>query len=278
MGLTSSSRAAGPGQVVARIGAEAQLARASEILAQLSPEISAAAREPFGARCLVCALILAPDPASREAQLGRAELDPAVLAELRRLVPAVSSAGREHRIAILDLAVPSLDALSRAQVAALRGDLRRLAEADGRVTVFEWSVQRAVVRRLERRVSGHAPPEARYRAVEQVHVECLELLSLLAWVGGRDPGQAQAALDAGARELGARGPWRLLARERVGGATADRALARLDETAPELRRRVLRACAATALADARITEDEGGLIRAISSALGCPMPPLEPGS
>jgi hypothetical protein len=196
------------------------------------------------------------------------------MAEVRRLAPAVVSAGRERRIAILDLALPSLHALSPAQVCALRSDLKRIAEADGRVTVFEWSVQRAVVRRLERSAAGEAP-QALYRAVEQVQVECLELLSLLAWVGVRDPAAAQAALDAGARELGARDRWRLLARERVGGGAADRALSRLDQCAPELKRRVLRACAATALADSSITEDEGCLVRAVSSALGCPMPPLD---
>jgi hypothetical protein len=265
------------GALVARVGAagQGQLARAGAILAQLPPEVSAAAREPFGARCLVCALVLAPEPAAREAQLGRVALGPAVLAELRKLAPGVVAAGRECRLAILDLSMPSLDALSAAQVGALRGDLRQLAEADGRVSVFEWAVQRAVVRRLERRVAGKASPPVRHRAVEQVEVECLELLSLLAWVGGRDPAEAQAALDAGTRELGARGRWRLLGRDRVGGTTADRALAALDQAAPDLKRRVLRACAATALADARVTDEEGTLLRAVSSALGCPMPPLE---
>ena len=264
-----------PSDLVARIGAPAQeqLARAGEILAQLPAEITAAAREPFGARCLVCALVLAPDDEGREAQLARVALDEPVLAEVRNVVPAVVAAGREHRIAILDLALPSLDGLSAAQVGALRSDLRRLAEADGRVTVFEWAVQRAVVRRLERRLSPSVSP-ARYRTLEQVEVECLELLCLLAWAGARGAEEAQAALDAGVRELAARERWRLLARAKVRGSTADRALAALDQATPELKRSVLRACAATALADSRLTDDEAGLLRAVSSSLGCPMPPV----
>ena len=63
-------------------------------------------------------------------------------------------------------------------------------------------------------------------------------------------------------------------RERIDRAAAVAALAVLDEATPELKRDVLRACAATALADSRLTDEEAGLLRAVSSSLGCPMPPL----
>ncbi len=265
-----------PREVVARVGAlrPAPLLRASRILSELPPELVAAAREPFAARALVCGLLLAPDPAQREAELGRVALPPGALGELRRLLPALDRVGRERRVALLDLALPALDALSAPQLAALRAELHELADAHGRLTVFEWALQRAVVRRIERRLSG-GRTAVRYRAVEQVEVECLEILSLLARAGARDAAAAQAALEAGAAELGVRGRWTLLPAARLGAASADRALAALDEAAPDVKQRVLRGCVACAVADARVTSDEAGVLRAISSSLGCPMPPFQ---
>jgi Zn-dependent protease with chaperone function len=273
--VAGAAGANAPARLVARVGAPAaaEVARAANLLAGMPPHLAAAAREPFGARAIACGLLLAPEPAAREAQLRQAALAPAELGEVRRLAPALDALERERRIALLDLALPSLDALSPAQVGALREDLRRLAGAHGRVTVFDWALQRAVVRRLERR-AGQVSPTVRHKRVDDVAVECLEVLSLLAWVGGRDATAAQAALDAAVRELGVGGSWRLLPRDKLGAALVDRALAALDQAAPELKGRVLRACAAAALADARVTPDEACVLRAVSGSLGCPMPPM----
>jgi tellurite resistance protein len=43
---------------------------------------------------------------------------------------------------------------------------------------------------------------------------------------------------------------------------------------PQLKKRVLDACAACVAADGRITVEEAELLRTIASALGCPVPPL----
>jgi len=113
--------------------------------------------------------------------------------------------------------------------------------------------------------------------VDDVGPECLELLSNLAWIGGRDESSAQAALDAGVRALGVRGRWRLLPRDRIGLGPLEVALTRLDAAGPQVRARVLSACVAVALCDELVTEDEAELVRAVSAALGLPMPPISPG-
>jgi hypothetical protein len=51
-------------------------------------------------------------------------------------------------------------------------------------------------------------------------------------------------------------------------------LARLDEAAPQLKSRILTACAACALADRTVVPGEGGIVRAVATSLGCPVPPL----
>lgn len=272
--LAASARLA-PAALVASAGAPGpeHVAWARDLLAALPPALAAAAREPFGARALACALLLDRRPEVRELQLAAVEGPHA--AELRRLAPLVDAVGRPNRLALLELGLPALAGLSAAQRAALLEDLRRIADADGRVTLSEWVLLR-VVRRHVGALAGARPPRPRFAAVEQVEVECLEVLSLLAWAGSRDPAAAQAALDAAVRALGPRDRWRILPRERTHAGRIDAALATLEGCVPALRARVLDACAACVAADGRTTPDEADLLRAVADALGCPLPAVPP--
>jgi tellurite resistance protein len=54
----------------------------------------------------------------------------------------------------------------------------------------------------------------------------------------------------------------------------DKALERLSQAAPQIKKNVINACVLTIAADGILTENEGELLRAISDSLDCPMPPL----
>ncbi len=245
---------------------------ASGVLGRLRADVAAAARTPGGARALACALLADHDSAMREVELQHVS-DEVLRGEVARLAEALAGASREDRMAVLDLALPSLDGLSREDAAALVKDVAALAASDRRTTVYEWAVQRIVRRRLAP-LLGEQRRSARIASAEQVQVETHEVLSVLAWVGARDGDGAQRALDAGVRALGIVGAWRPLPKERVSAATLEAALERLDWAVPELKRRLLSACAATVLADRRVVTAEGELVRAIAASLGVPMPPL----
>ncbi|ACL66778.1 peptidase M48 Ste24p [Anaeromyxobacter dehalogenans 2CP-1] len=268
--------AGGPAEPASAPPASALLAdhlpRAAGLLSGLPPALAAAAREPFGARGLACALLVDAAAPVRAAQLAYLERnDRALRAEVERLLPALSGLDRTARNALLALALPALDALSPAQGTALAADLRALAAADRAVSPYELAVLRAVLRRLSR--GAGAPPRALLRTVEEAGPECLELLSCLAWTGGRDAAAAQAALDAGARALGARGPWRVLPRDRLGLGRLETALDRLDAASPSVKSATLEACSAVVRADGRVGADEAELVRAVAASLGLPFPP-----
>jgi hypothetical protein len=175
-------------------------------------------------------------------------------------------------MAAVDLALPALDALPPEAAAALEADLRALARADARTTLFEWAVLRVVGRRLARR-SSRAAVRVTAHALEDVQVDALDLLSALAWAGTADAAAAQAALDAGLGVLGGRG-WRVLPRDRVSGSRLEAALARLEGASPPLKARLLAACAAAVLADGHVRAAEGEIVRAVAASLDVPLPPL----
>lgn len=273
-------RAAAARALVASIGAPrpAHLDRAAELLRTLPPAVSAAAHDPAAAGALVLALALAPDGPTRAAQLRwLGDRDGALAARAAPLADAVGALGREHRLVAVDVALSAIGAAPAAQRAAIRDEIAALPRAGGPPTVYEWMLRSVALRRLEAPPSAAGRPAVRFRAPSQVEVEALQLLSLIAWSGTRDPEAARAAVEAGARELGAQG-WRPLPRESLDVAVADSALRQLGQAAPALQRTVLRACAAAAVTDDRITAPEAELLRATSAALGCPMPPVLPGA
>jgi Zn-dependent protease with chaperone function len=248
------------------------VAWAADLLGRLPPDVSVAARSARGARALVSALLADADPVAREVQL-RSLPDEAARTEVARLAAALGGAPREDRMAILDLALPALDALPHDEAAALVRDLAALVGAHGRTTVFEWAVQRIVRRRLAAALGERRTPRVTARTVEEAEVEALEVLSVLAWLGARDEAGAQAAVEAGAAALGKRG-WRPLPRDRARASRLDDALARLDGAAPLVKKRILEAVAACALADGRVVAAEAEIVRAVAASLGLPVPPL----
>ncbi|GEJ58559.1 M48 family metalloprotease [Anaeromyxobacter diazotrophicus] len=277
-----SAAAPGPpaaGALVAAGGGPgpAHLAAAGALLAALPPALASAAREPWGARALSCALLLAPPGPTRERQLaGLAAGDGAgaTAAEVARLAPLLDGQRGEARVALYDLLSPALDALSAPQARALREELAALAREAGHGAVLPWAFHRALTRRLDRRLAGRAVTPVRYRALSDVEPEALVVLSLLSWAGAREPALAQAALDGATAALGARQRWRLLPRDRLASEGPARALEVLDGASPALKLRVLAACAAAASSDGRVTPQEAALVRAVAASLGCPLPPL----
>jgi Zn-dependent protease with chaperone function len=248
------------------------VAHAASVLAALPPEIAAAAREPAGAAALVRAVLADGDSGADGAGTGPLP-EGEVWARVAPLAAALASAPRSARMAALGLALPALDGLTASDAEALVGDLAALAGRDGRTSVFEWAVQRMVRRRLARQLGGPARPP-RLRTVDEVQVDLLDLLSIIAWAGTSAPEAAQAALDAALPVLGVPASWRILPRDKLGARRLDAALDRLDGAIPPLKSRIVEACAATVAFDGRVLPAEADMLRAVAASLGVPLPPI----
>jgi Zn-dependent protease with chaperone function/uncharacterized tellurite resistance protein B-like protein len=252
-----------------------RLTAAATLLEALPSELAAAAREPFGARALCCAVLLDARAEVRSRQLGLLGPGPEG-SEVLRLATSMATVERTQRLALLDLALPALGALSAPQREQLQGDLRRLAEADGRLSLTEWVYLRVITRRLDRLGTAGRPARTLAFTVDQVVVECRELLGLLARVGAADEVAAQAALDTSVAALGLSGRWKLPAAAELRFERLDQVLATLEATPFALRARVLRGCEACAAADGAITAGETEILRAVADALAVARPPPLP--
>jgi hypothetical protein len=234
-----------------------------------------AAREPYGARAVVYALVLDRRDDIRAQQLAHldAEADPAVFGETRRIWPFVASLDSPQRLPLLEIALPALRALTAAQSDRVRRNVVALVEADQSIDLFEWALFRILRRDLDahdRPARAASPGRA---SLEHVRPAATLLLSLLAWVGQRDDARAAMAFAKG-REVLDDANLRQLPREACTLGELDRSLGSLDGAAPDVKRRVLEAAAACIAADERVTAGEAEMLRAVSATIGVPMPPV----
>jgi Zn-dependent protease with chaperone function len=157
--------------------------------------------------------------------------------------------GREHMLALAELAVPAIKSQPQKARDAFLAQLAARVEADRRVTFREFILLTYLRQRL--REGAGQPIRTRFQKVAEVQRDLEQVLSLMAQAGG--------AAGAG------KAPGALLLAE---------ALERLRHLAPFEKPRVLKACVEAASADGRITLAEGEVVRMVAATLDCPVPPI----
>jgi uncharacterized tellurite resistance protein B-like protein len=181
------------------------------------------------------------------------------------LAPLIASLDRAYRLPLVALALPVLrkeiDDDARAKfLAALRAVIR----ADSRVTLSEFVFDTI----LEASLGAQAKRagRVRYQQRSEIAAECALVLSLLAHAG-----TDAAAAFAKAAPTFTPGMV-LVARDALRLEQVSAALARLRELAPTEKAALVAACAEVTMADGEVKLAEHELLRAVCSALDCPMP------
>lgn len=266
---------------------EADVQQARQLLASLPPALLQAAHQPASASALVCLLLLdaRPEQAAQQQRLIADKADPAVVQGLQSLLAATGTIRSEARLPLLSLALPALRQLSPAQYASLRAVLLALIQSDGRISLWEWVLQRVLLQQLD----GVFAPRSRlhhtaHRSLQQLQAEVVLLLGFVQRLGadrpqdaparqGALPPQAQALFDEVVTGLGLpNAPLPPLAQLRLPQVNA--ALDALAALKPLQKPAFLTACAALIMADGVAAVAELEIFRALAAALDCPLPPL----
>lgn len=237
-----------------------------------------AVRDPLGAHALICALLLADDPGAREKQL--AELSRATSDAVRNETDRIWSQAREiparARIPVVDLTLPALRRLSPAQFEQFRTAVNALIASDAQTDLFEFMLQKIVMRHLDTRFYPERRPVTQFYDLRPLVRDAGILLSATAYAGAADPVQARTAFDKGAESLGriARTeiPW--LPPSECDLSHLATALDRFAQSVPQIKKNVLSACAETVAFDQVIQAREAEILRAIADSLDCPLPPF----
>jgi uncharacterized tellurite resistance protein B-like protein len=258
----------------------AHLRYAEGLRASIPESLQSTAREGMGASTLVYALLLSEDEAVRRQQLEElaAATSLAVCQETLRILPEAQAVATHAKLPLVDLALPGLRNLSPAQFQQFRAAVQKLVESDGEIDLFEYVLQKIVLRHLEPYFSQARKPVIQYYSIKPLAPDCAVLLSALAYIGQREPDQIELAFRQGAQPLSyaAQVPLSLVSAAACDLEQVDAALDRLTQAVPQIKKNVLNACAQTVAADGVIEEMEAELLRAIADTLDCPMPPFIP--
>ena len=260
---------------------KAHINYASQLVSKMPEPVVRAAREPYGARALVYALLLDDEKEVRQRQINELEqhADEHVYRDTLRLEPMVMILDEAAPLALIDMAIAPLRELSPNQYETFKRNVISLISADQKISLFEWTLQRILMHHLEP-AFGHQPQQVKavhgqlHPVVNQINT----VLSTLTHVGTNDPVEAQKAFDLATTEFGShlRGVT-LLDPKDCSLKAVGQALDELVKLKPVPKRKVVHAFAKAISSDGKVTVREAEMFRAIVDSLDCPVPPLLPG-
>lgn len=247
--------------------------RAGKLLREIPSGLKEAAHEPLGAEALAYALLFTSSESSAEEppawfanEAGQAMAD-----ETLRLLKKLSDAKREWYLPLAELALPSLRQMSREQYNSFRRVLRKCILDKQYESLFAFALEKMVLHQLDTAFSKTKKPDIRHHHFKTLHHELAVLLSALAYASKTT---IETSFKAGVEsiEKHLRQELTLLPQDRCGLKELDSALDELIASANPVKKYILSASIHTITADRKITIDEKELIRAISEALGSPIP------
>ena len=245
--------------------------RVGPIMHRLLPRhIAEACTEPLDAQAVLLLTAWSSDASaqSRQRDIVLQRLGPAMASTVSRLSAPMESLKDALRLMVLDLCMPALQQLSQPQYMAFREALTEVIRADGRVSLFEWTMRSVLARRVEARF-GALPDRPGNVSLRSRQKEAWILLSALAWAGDTDRARQAAARGLDHLQLPIQDP--------APGAqctldAVDASLERLAELRDQDRHRVVEAAAATVAEDALLQPQELLLLRAVADRLNVLIP------
>ena len=264
-----------PDKLMATIGAplQAHVQAAGQLIDSIPAGLKAQARDTYGARAVIYLLLLDGDEAVRANQLNllRGKIGNEVFTELAKLIPMRDQILPEMRLPLCGLAVPALKMLSPNQYPSFRAGLRALIEADQRVTVFEYALERILICRLDPLFAGEKRMRAAgYYAFCGVEKEISCVLSVFARLNS----DAQPAFQKAVENIpDNRAQFALQPEAECRWEQLDAALDKLAGASFYIKKWVLTAALACLMNDREVTIEEVELFRAVADSLDCPVPP-----
>lgn len=266
--------------ILAGVGmlSDQNLTYAKSLISSIPLAVQQSIHDVYGARAVVYCLLLDRQENIRKQQLEAlaAKLDQGLQSEMQKLLPQIDNLNPAYRLPLIDMALPALMLLSKEQYQNFREMVDLLAAADREISLFEYTLKMVLVRHLDPHFGLESRVKSHPRKIEDLLQPVSDMLFALAFLGNQDPEKAAAAYHAGAEACGIHSSLRRepSQADQASLEMLDNVLDFISGADPGLKEKILKACIACIDADGKITLEEAELIRAISDALDCPMPPF----
>jgi len=242
---------------------------------EMPDAVLAQAENPYGAQALILAMLLDEDAdiASKQYAVLNKVIGEPHSENVRQLRQIITELGRGQTLSLIDLAMPTLREMTVEQYQRFKLCLQQLVNADKKIDLKEWIIQRVVLQHLDEQYGHRKKPIAKYFVLGSAKHASELMLSLLAYLEHKDQSLAQQAFDGAKRSVGA-AALKLLPKESISLNSLNDAMNELEYLKPPLKKRFLQACVSCISHDGKVTMQAYELTRAIASCLDCPMPPV----
>jgi Zn-dependent protease with chaperone function len=180
-----------------------------------------------------------------------------------------------EKIALLDICIPTLRKLTMPEYKRFIEITRWMIASDGEVDIFEFMLQKVLERHLSSHFLNKGGAKTRYTKLNKLSDEVNVLISTMAGIGaknGKDLGKAYGAATSELAELGESRA--ILPPERCGLQEVDKALDKLEEASPMIKRQILHACGLAVMSDGELECKEAEMLRAVADSIGSSLPPF----
>lgn len=265
-----------PEFILAAVGSfgKKDIAYAQGLLRRIPNEVREAVHEPLRAEAICYGILLHQEEALKDEQLAiiREKAGKELASEVERLHSSLRSIEREWVLPLIDMALPALKQMSERQYGGFKESVRQLIEADEKVSIFEYALEKILIHNLDASILEKPDPKVRYKRSSILVREMELLLSALAHRSTEHPEEAwQAGIDALA-EVDGPTDMSLIPKDQLRFQDLDRALDALAEASGAVRKEFITAAVKVAYADGRLDREEMELMRAMAEAIDCPMP------
>lgn len=280
-----------PTLLLATIGSPDQrdVQRSRKLLEAIDANITAAARDPFQARCVAFAMLASEVESLRYEQMrliakneGQASLD-----LTRQLLPAISNLPLVYRLPLMEMLQASLSEMSPQQYQQFRKTVGSLVQLDNQTSLFEFAVRHHLLMHLDRRFKVGRQPRVRFHSTAKLEKQIELMLSAFASASASgsvlqdtiaDPASITksyrlamqvAGFSEAAVSQAELSPWEV---EQLEQSMQD-----LQCASPAVKKQFLHAAAVLITFDHEITIAESEFFRAVAESLDCPVPVLAAG-
>ena len=165
----------------------------------LPDSLTQAAREPLGAAAMIYALLLAPDEKLRATQITGigSSFSSSVAEKTAALYPEVFAIATRVRLPMVTISLGALKQLTAQEFEQFSTTLQWLINSDGQMALFEFVLQKIVMRNLGPKFGRVAPRTVQFYTLKPLIPDCVVVLSALAQVGSNNAAEVRKAFDAG---------------------------------------------------------------------------------
>lgn len=269
------SHFSGQGNGLSQRCGRANLASAQQLISSTDQSLNSASHDAFEARALVYAMLLSTDQATRAHQLSLIEqlAEPGVPTLVPGMYAKIQQQDQQHRLLLLDQAMPTLKEMSRPQYQRCYDLIGQLIVADGQVDLLEWVIHRIITQELYAHFVQPFRNSGRITRPSKVDKQVCQILSLLAAASSQSDKQRQLAYQRGAKLWGSSSA--MMDVQYFDYQALNQSLEKLRHLSADLKARFLDTCAEVAAADGQLQDSEFALIKGIATTLDCPLPPLD---